>query len=257
MSHVENEAQQQRGAMSAVVVVPCYNEEKRLQPERFLELTAAGCQVLFVDDGSKDGTYDLISAFAARHGPAVSVLKLARNGGKAEAVRQGLVRAIDGGAAVVGYLDADLATPCSEMLRIMHSIREGYLAAMGSRVALLGRQIERRATRHYLGRVFATSASLTLGLRVYDTQCGAKAFAVNETFKAAVGQPFLSRWVFDVELLDRLLRAQLGGTPIAVEQIIEVPLLEWRDVKGSKLGPTAMARAAADLFGVAWRRHLG
>lgn len=213
--------------------------------------------MLFVDDGSKDGTRRLVTEFAAQHPQQISVLPLDRNGGKAEAVRRGLLEAIAQGATIVGYLDADLATPPAEMQRLIEAVEGGAAVAMGSRVSLLGRQIERSAARHYLGRVFATGASLTLGLRVYDTQCGAKAFAVNPTLKAALAEPFQSRWVFDVELIDRLLRAPFGGAPLSGDQFVEVPLRAWRDVKGSKLGPTAMARAATDLLGIAWRRRRG
>lgn len=69
--------------------------------------------------------------------------------------------------------------------------------------------------------------------------------------KRALAQPFGSRWVFDVELLGRLLPQGAQRT----QRIVEVPLLEWRDVKGSKLTPRAMAGAAVDLIGLALRRQ--
>jgi hypothetical protein len=124
----------------------------------------------------------------------------------------------------------------------------GLRAALGSRVALLGRHIERRTTRHYLGRVFATAASLTLDAPIYDTQCGAKAFRVDDTLREALAEPFESRWVFDVELLARLMRHGPAG-------IVEVPLEEWRDVRGSTLGLGAMTGAAADLVRIALRHR--
>jgi glycosyltransferase involved in cell wall biosynthesis len=241
--------------MKTTVVVPCFNEEQRLQLERFLELCAAGIRLLFVDDGSKDGTRRLLQDFAARHPREVRVLGLDRNGGKAEAVRRGLLEALSSGAEIVGYLDADLAAPPAEMKRVLDAVRGGAAVAMGSRVALLGRHIERAATRHYLGRVFATCASFTLGLRVYDTQCGAKAFAVNPTLQACLTQPFQSRWIFDVELIDRLLRPPPGVPSLAPSDFIEVPLHAWRDVRGSKVRPPDLARAATDLLEIAWRRR--
>jgi dolichyl-phosphate beta-glucosyltransferase len=231
--------------MMKTVVVPCFNEARRLQPERFLELERAGLEVLFVNDGSSDATLELLQAFAASQ-RAVSVISLNRNSGKAEAVRQGLLEALNRGARVVGYLDADLATPPSEMLRIVDALNERVLISIGSRVALLGRNIERSEVRHYLGRVFATAASLALGLRVYDTQCGAKAFASNDALRHALEQPFSSRWAFDVELLARL-RATPG---FVVDSVVEVPLLEWRDVKGSKLTASAMVKAGLDVVRV-------
>jgi len=95
------------------------------------------------------------------------------------------------GARLVGFLDADLATPAEEMLRLVSTLRSSRAqAAFAARVALLGTTIERHATRHYLGRVFATAASLILDLRVYDTQCGAKAFHATPLLAAALEEPF-------------------------------------------------------------------
>ena len=105
----------------------------------------------------------------------------------------------------------------------------------GARVAMLGSAIERTHVRHYLGRVYATAASLALGVDVYDTQCGAKVFRVNPSLLAAIEQPFNSQWAFDVELLGRLLKGSATTPGIPVEAFLEVPLNSWRDVKGTHL----------------------
>src|SRR4051812_26220004 len=161
------------------------------------------------------------------------LLVLDRNYGKAEAVRRGLLAALEIGSEFVGYLDADLATPGEEMVRILRTIESGSAqVALGSRVAVLGAHIERSTARHYLGRVFATFAAWVLELPVYDTQCGAKAFRAGPALTAALAEPFHARWAFDVELIGRLLRAGLGA-----DDIIEVPLRRWADVPGSRLRP--------------------
>jgi dolichyl-phosphate beta-glucosyltransferase len=228
-----------------VVVVPCFNEARRLDGAGLLALLDdERTDVLFVDDGSTDATRALLEGFVRDRSPRARLLALDANAGKGEAVRQGLRAAMADGACIVGFLDADLSTPVDEMLRVLAVLAErlDVDVAMGARVALLGRRIERSTTRHYLGRVFATAASTMLGVRVYDTQCGAKAFRVTEALQEALATPFSSRWAFDVELLARLLRR------LDADRIVEVPLLRWRDVKGSKLSSKAMFRAGLDLL---------
>jgi hypothetical protein len=114
-------------------------------------------------------------------------------------------------------------------------------------VALLGHRIRRSATRHYLGRVYATASSLILGLQVYDTQCGAKVFRATPALRAALQDPFRSRWAFDVELLARLTRGTGTVPPVAAEALLEVPLEQWADVGGSKMGPREAITAVVDL----------
>ncbi len=120
---------------------------------------------------------------------------------------------------------------------------------MGSRVKLLGRNIDRRRSRHYLGRVFATAVSMVLGLEVYDTQCGAKLFRTTQLMGALFQQPFLSRWIFDVEILARLIKARRGTElPQPEQTIYELPLTEWKDIPGSKLAYGDFVRAAWELY---------
>lgn len=236
--------------IEATYVIPCYNEEKRLDRGALLAMVDGrpSLRLLLVDDGSKDGTRGVLEELSAARPGRIGAHFCAQNGGKAEAVRQGLVAALGGSSEAVGYLDADLSTPPEEAVRLLDVLEQrGAQAALGARVALLGSDIRRTAGRHYLGRIFASIASLTLAARVYDTQCGAKVFRRSPVLAAALDTPFLSRWAFDVELLGRLL----AGTPevpgISVEDIVEVPLRAWRDVPGSKLKPTAMAGALKDL----------
>jgi glycosyltransferase involved in cell wall biosynthesis len=223
------------------LVVPCYDEADRFDSAEFARLLDnPRWSLLFVDDGSNDTTPDVLAHFCAGAGGRAELLRLDHNSGKGEAVRQGFLRALDSDAPIIGYADADLATPIEEMWRMLGVLDEMDVSAViGSRVALLGLNIDRNATRHYMGRLFATAVSLVLSERVYDTQCGAKLFCADDALRAAIRDPFLSRWAFDVELLGRLLRE--GAS------VVEVPLRRWRDVPGSKLSPRAMFRAAADL----------
>jgi glycosyltransferase involved in cell wall biosynthesis len=239
--------------VAATIVVPCYNEGARLDADAFLGLAQDGPDLLFVDDGSRDDTAARLQALAARAPGHIRALSLSENCGKAEAVRRGLLEALAAGAPIVGYLDADLATPVSEARRLVaRMVAAPELdVLLASRVSLLGRDIQREAARHYLGRVFASAASILLGLRVYDTQCGAKLFRRTPQLAAALAEPFLSRWIFDVELLGRLVVGGPGVPPLPVERIVEEPLLAWRDVPGSKLRPHHAVTVARDLARIA------
>mgnify|MGYP003640564548 FL=1 len=232
---------------TTIVVIPCYNEAERLELPQFEMLLAnPGVSLLFVDDGSKDATLELLQGFAAS-AKNVSVLPLSPNRGKAEAVRQGLLQAMQSEPDVVGFIDADMATPVTEVCRLIERAHEETAdAIIGSRIAYMGAQIDRSVWRHYLGRVFATAASLALDAPVYDTQCGAKFFRRSELFLRVIDEPFHSRWAFDVELLGRLLAEHA--------QIIEVPLQRWVDVPGSKIGLKSMVKAGIDLVQI--RSHL-
>ena len=249
-------------APSLTVVIPCYNEADRLDDAPLLAFldSCAEASLLFVDDGSTDATADRLAAIAAARPARIDVLSLRPNGGKAEAVRRGMLAALERGAGLVGYLDADLSTPPGELFRLRAAFeRPGVEAVLGARVALLGTDIERSAARHYLGRVFASVAAAILQARVYDTQCGAKLFRASPALAAALATPFLSRWAFDVELLGRLLTGAKGVAGMPVSAVVEVPLTTWHDIKGSKLSPLAMARSLVDLgrigFDVAARRR--
>src|SRR6185436_19621458 len=74
------------------------------------------------------------------------------------------------------------------------------------------------------------ASSVILDLRVYDTQCGAKAFRTSRALQSALAEPFHARWAFDVELIGRLLTRGLDR-----RHFIEMPLRRWTDVPDSKL----------------------
>jgi glycosyltransferase involved in cell wall biosynthesis len=229
-----------------LLVVPCYNEEKRLDVEAFR--AHRGAEFLFVNDGSKDGTLRVLQSLRDADPSRFDVLDLERNSGKAEAVRRGILAAVERGAELTGFWDADLATPLSELPAFLEifDARPEIAMVFGARVRLLGRDISRHASRHYLGRVGATLISQTLGLAVYDTQCGAKLFRSSAALREVFAQPFLSRWIFDVEILARFVRMQ--GRDAVARQVYEYPVKTWRDVKGSKVKSTDFLRALRDLW---------
>jgi glycosyltransferase involved in cell wall biosynthesis len=245
----------------AAIIVPCFNEARRLPLEQFRRyLTCqADTRFLFVDDGSTDNTAARIESFCISRRNVAHLIRLPENRGKAEAVRRGMLAALDDQPDYVGFWDADLATPLSAIdeLRQVLDQRAEVQWVFGSRVRLLGRSIHRLPTRHYLGRAWATAVSLLLRLPVYDTQCGAKLFRATDELRQILSRPFLTRWVFDVELIARLIRARRGTQLPAAERVIyEFPLCEWRDVAGSKLKARDFWRGGFELLKIYWH-YLG
>lgn len=240
------------GRIARGLVVPCYNEEKRLPLDalRALHRLRPDVHLFLVDDGSTDGTFALFERAQAELGREhVTAHRMVRNSGKAEAVRVGMRTLRARGAEIVGYADADFATPPEELLRLLGILetRTQYQCVLGSRVLRLGSDIQRSPVRHVLGRVFATLASNAIDVAVYDTQCGAKWFRTGEVLDRALSEPFGSRWVFDVELIARLM-GRLGDSPSwPDEAFLEVPVRAWRDVSGSKLRVPGMAGSLAEL----------
>jgi len=240
-----------------ILIVPCFNEAARLTPEVFLEGLALEPRLAlhFVDDGSTDSTAEVLEAIRSRNPERVFVTSCGRNRGKSEAVRRGVLAALEQGPTLVGYWDADLATPLPEVSRFIarFDAREHVQVVLGSRVRLLGHQIKRKASRHIFGRGFATVVSTMLSLHVYDTQCGSKLFRVGPELAAAFGEPFMSRWVFDVELLVRLMGAWEAAGVEAADVIEELPLLSWKDVAGSKVSMFDAVKAIGEVAAIGQR----
>lgn len=226
------------------LVIPCYNEANRLDTAAFknFRLPSDDIEFVFVNDGSTDNTLQVIQSLPG------TVVNLERNSGKAEAVRRGMLAALDRKADIIGFWDADLATPFTELPGFLAIMRDRSEVEMvfGARVRLLGRQISRRPSRHYFGRVGATLISSSLGLAVYDTQCGAKLFRASDTLRDVFNTPFLSRWIFDVEIIARFV--QRWGRDRVARALYEYPVTQWQDVKGSKVKSQDFIRALRDLW---------
>lgn len=232
-----------------IIVVPCFDEEQRLDVATFRRFVAQndGIEFIFVNDGSRDGTLRVLQSMREENPSRFDVLDLQPNRGKAEAVRNGMAAAIERKPDYAGFWDADLATPLAEiapMIEILDA-RPEIAMVFGARVRLLGRDINRHASRHYFGRIGATLISRTLALAVYDTQCGAKIFRASCDAAHLFSTPFLSRWIFDVEIIARYIR--LCGHDRASKAIYEYPVRQWHDVAGSKITSRDFVRSLRDL----------
>jgi len=240
--------------LNTQIVVPCYNEADRLAAWEFRAFASRNPPVefLFVNDGSTDQTAAVLERLSEQLAGQAALLHLETNCGKAEAVRRGMLAALERSPDLVGYWDADLATPLGAIPEFEQTLRQrpACQLVLGSRVSLLGRSIERTRRRKILGRLFAAAASTVLGLPVYDTQCGAKMFRAGRWVAETFARPFHSRWIFDVEILARMIRQGIIQQSAAADVVYELPLASWRDVAGSKLKGGDFVKAANELLGI-------
>jgi dolichyl-phosphate beta-glucosyltransferase len=231
------------------IVIPLFNEASRWDAERWLTfVNGFKAEWLFVDDGSTDGSRNLVQALMDSH-PNVYLKVLASNQGKAEAVRLGLLELLEhSNLEIVGYLDADGAFSLLDITRISESLqmpekKNQFDAVWSSRVALAGHQIERSTLRHYLGRGVATLIGSSLKPMPYDTQSGFKMFRASPELASCMARPFSTRWLFDVEIILRW--KVMNDRPI---RIIEIPVTSWRDVPGSKIKGREVLRITRELL---------
>jgi dolichyl-phosphate beta-glucosyltransferase len=215
---------------SLSIVIPAYNEEKRLPSTlgRVVEYLKTGgfefAEILVVDDGSKDATVALIEEFASRH-KSVTLLQNPGNRGKGYSVRHGMLKA-EGDWVL--FSDADLSSPIEELEKLLTAVeRTGAPIAIGSRAldrSLIG--VHQPALREYAGRFFNLVMRVTTGLKFHDTQCGFKLFR-KDAARAIFSRQKLERFGFDVEVL---YIGEMFGY-----RAVEVPV-RWNDVAGSKVG---------------------
>lgn len=231
------------------LIIPCYNESKRLRKEAFLKFLNEYDWVdfCFVNDGSTDNTQQLLKELNAAAASRVCIVNIDKNSGKANAVWEGIKYVLQMNKySIVGYWDADLSTPLSELPKMAHCFHTDTVhGIIGSRVKRMGAVIEREPMRHFWGRVFSTFSNWILKFPVYDSQCGAKLFRTQLAEKI-FNKKFVTKWLFDVELLIRCRNE--FGTRECSKMITEFPLVEWRDTKGSKLKLKDYLRVPLDLI---------
>jgi dolichyl-phosphate beta-glucosyltransferase len=244
---------------STAIIIPCFNEEKRMKIEKFSSYVNkySWLHFIFVDDGSTDNTLNLIEKLCALYTKQIHHICLKNNSGKATAVWYGFQKAINMGFEYLGYWDADLATPLSALEKMCEQLSKPYINfVFGSRVRLLQQNIKRRAIRHYLGRIFATIASLVLGLPIYDTQCGAKIFKNTTDLQRVFKKPFLTKWIFDVEIFARFnMLEKYEGAATLSKTAIEYPLPEWCDIPGSKFSAGDFFKTGYELIKIGFILH--
>lgn len=160
------------------VVIPCYNEEERLQSEAFKKFVNRnlGYHLCFVNDGSKDNTLHLLNELAKGNEDRISVYDCEKNGGKAEAVRLGMLHlAKDQQFDYIGFLDADLSTNFDDFQDLVTTIsNSNFQIVSGSRMSRMGADITKESARAIISKTINFIIRKTLGMEINDTQCGAK-----------------------------------------------------------------------------------
>jgi dolichyl-phosphate beta-glucosyltransferase len=211
--------------LSLSVVIPAYNEERRLSGtlstlREFLNQQSWDWEVRVVDDGSRDRTAEIVASASAAEPRLVLQRELHR--GKGGAVRSGLLAARGGYRFIC---DADLSMPITELPRFLPPMLTGIDVAIGSREGKQARRIGEPLYRHLMGRVFNYVVQAVALPGIKDSQCGFKMFtaqAVNAIFPRVT----VDGWAFDVEMLTIARIKRL--------RIVEVPI-EWHYREESRL----------------------
>ena len=216
------------------LIIPCYNEEMRLNTAAYIDfLKRYDISLCFVDDGSGDNTYQKLLFIQEQFSSKVFIKKLSGNKGKAEAVREGILFCRnENGFDYLGFYDADLSAPLETAANFINHLsgNEPVKVVFGSRIKTKATFIKRNYWRHIGGRIFSFIINHYLHIKLYDTQCGAKVFK-KEIIEPVFAEPFLSRWLFDIEILLRLRKFYNHNDSF----VAEIPLPEWKNRRGSKI----------------------
>ena len=237
---------------SVCIVIPCYNEEERLVSlkNEYFSFIKENKDILFcfVNDGSTDSTLKQLEILKTEFDRNVEVIDSASNKGKAEAVRQGIQFCNKGyNHKFIAYLDADLSTSFRECMRLVSFLKkhDEISFVFASRNSKTGTIIRKQKHRFFVGRIIAKIVSSVLAIEVYDTQCGCKIFR-KEISEQLFREEFLSKWLFDIEIIFRMIN--LYGKEKAVAKMIEMPLELWMNKGESKVKLTYFFKLWIDLY---------
>ncbi len=235
------------------VVIPCYNEEERLSSAVFQEFATKnlGYHLCFVNDGSTDKTLEVLQELRKGNEDTISIYDCEKNGGKAEAVRQGLLHlAKDPQFDYLGYLDADLSTDFRDFDDLVNTLENSdFKIVSGSRINRMGANITKESARKIISKTINLIIQTILGMPFKDTQCGAKIMK-REMIAPMFNKKFITRWLFDVEIFMRMKK--FYGKETVQSLICEQPLKRWIHADGSKLSMKDSIKIVGQLGQIAW-----
>tara|TARA_R110002049_G_C9124187_1_gene558595 strand:+ start:415 stop:1635 length:1221 start_codon:yes stop_codon:yes gene_type:complete len=235
------------------VVIPCYDEEKRLLSDEFTNFIAknSGYHLCFVNDGSKDNTLQVLNDLRKGREDFITVYDCEKNGGKAEAVRLGMLHmAKHEDLDYIGFLDADLSTDLSDFDDLVKTIETtDYKIVSGSRISRMGADITKESARKVISLTINYIIRKILSMDFKDTQCGAKIFH-KDVIEVSFKDKFVTQWIFDVEIFKRITLHY--GLEKAKEMLCEQPLKRWIHADGSKLSMKDSIKIVGQLGQIAW-----
>lgn len=236
----------------SAVVIPCFREEKRINVNKYLEDSAKfSSQVFLVDDGSPDKTFDVLKKLEKSNPDKFIAIKSPKNQGKGEAVRLGMNIALDNKFKKIGFLDSDLAVDFKEydnFLRCFDRDKE-LNTVIGVRSKLAGHKIDRSNFQYLRQRIIAKMGHVLFSPQVIDTQCGAKVFSA-DVLKKTIKEPFITRWLFDQELLTRISKLKEN---IGKNWLLEYPVQKWTEYGNSHVKSSDFAKSLKDYFKLIWK----
>lgn len=235
------------------VVIPCYNEAERLLSTEFTDFIDrnSGYRLCFVNDGSKDNTLDVLHKLQKGREQYITVYDCEKNGGKAEAVRLGMLHmAQQQDLDYIGFLDADLSTDLADFDELVSTIEDSeFKIVSGSRISRMGANITKESARKIISLTINLIIRNILSMNFKDTQCGAKIFH-KDVINVAFDKKFITKWLFDVEIFMRMRK--YFGLDKARAMMCEKPLKRWIHADGSKLSMKDSIKIIGQLGQIAW-----
>lgn len=233
--------------MKLSVVIPAYNEERRIEKtllavSEFLKKQTFGYEIFVVNDGSKDGTASVVRKLESLI-PNLRLVDNKENHGKGWVTKQGM---LESGGDIRLFMDADDSTKVDEILKFLPFFGQGYDIVIGSRrIAGANIAVKQSFFRDFLGGIFRLIVHTLVPVGVTDSQCGFKAFS-GKAAAAIFSKQTIFRWAFDVEILalarregfkikevpitwinDSESHVKLGGMVNMLLEVIEIRLNLW------------------------------
>lgn len=209
--------------MKTIIVIPTYNERENIELllKGIFELKVPGLEVVVVDDGSPDGTAEVVKSFAARY--PVHLIERAAKLGLGSAYIAGFIKALEMGAECVGEMDADFSHDPADIPRLIEAIEE-YDMAIGSR-KIPGGEIRGWAKhRHWMSNGAMRAARFMLNLKTRDVTAGFRLFKRRVMHQIPFHTITSSGYAFQEEILFHVER---GGF-----RVVEIPVVFTDRVRG-------------------------